>query len=254
MNHILSLKNIVCLIGLSTAFLLVGCGSLQTKVRNEEALTQVKKVAVISFKAELPASREIGLNLGSGKAEGSAGGSMITQNSAPTDQMLTEFNKSLGQEMKWSVIDTQKMKASPVYQKLYKQTMEGWQNKMPPGAGLNVFLVEGVMDTDSPRIMGPEGRDELIAGLGVDAIAVLSVRGHLKGTTVMGIGSRLPQANVHLQMYKKGVEGPIWFETFEGAESTESVGKTGFIDEKKLAELSLKSAQSAYSKMGVTAK
>ena len=227
----------------------VGCASA-SKIKDEQSLASVKKVAVIGFKATLPTSAKLGLDLSSGKTEASSGGSLLTENSKDTDQILSDFHKALQKHRGWSMLPLESMKSHPAYISAYKHTMEGWQNKMPPGQGVQVFLSQGVMDTDAPRLLGMEGRDQLMTALGVDAIAILSVHVHLEGMTVMGLGNRMPQSRPHLQVFRKGVEKPIWFETYAGEVSKESVGKTGFIDEKKLARLAFSSAQSAYSKMG----
>jgi hypothetical protein len=233
-----------------SSFIFVNCGSMPSKVRDEASLKQVRKVAVVAYRTTLPASAQIGLNLGTGKAEGSAGGSIITGQSSETEQILTDFTKEIAKSQKWSVHDLTKMKSVPGYKKAFTQTMEGWQNKMPANSGTQQFVVPDIMDTDAPRILRMEGRDQLIADLGVDAIVSLDVNVYLEGTTVMGIGNRYPKSLVTVKMYKKGEENPIWFESVMGDVSTESVGKTGFIDEKKVARLALSSARTAYSKMG----
>jgi len=67
---------------------------------------------------------------------------------------------------------------------------------------------------------------------GVDAIVAAWITTHLKTTVaVMGIGARHPQTSVTLFVYKKGTAKPVWFQTWNGKESTESVGSTGFTDE-----------------------
>lgn len=235
---------------LAIVLVVTACASFATRLRDEEALTKVKKVAVIAYTANLPASRSLSLDVGSGKVGGASGGTIIPMNSAETDKMYAEFVKSLEKTQGWKVLDAQTMAKHPAYVAAYKDTMEGWQNKMPAGAGSTDFNMASVMDWNGPRIMKYEGREKLLKDLGVDAIIMLKVNVQLKGMTVAGIGARKPQANAHIEVYGKGVEKQIWFDSFEGDESSESVGMTGFINEKKLGELSLLSAQTAFSKMG----
>ncbi|MGZ5280430.1 MAG: hypothetical protein ACXWC9_10830 [Pseudobdellovibrionaceae bacterium] len=238
------------ILSLFSLLFLVNCSSLATKVRDEASLKQVRKVAVVAYRVTLPKSKQLSLNLGSGNTGSDAGGSILTGQSPETDQILTNLMKEMAKNQKWAVMDINKVKMAPGYKKAFDQTMNGWQNKMPANPGTQQYVVNEVMDTDAPRILRPEGRDQLISDLGVDAIISLNVTVYLEGTTVMGIGNRYPQSLVTLNVYKKGQENPIWFESAKGDVSTESVGKTGFIDEKKLARLAVSSAQSAYSKMG----
>lgn len=121
---------------------------------------------------------------------------------------------------------------------------------MPPGSGTVDYAVKNVMDWNGLRLLKPEGREKLLADLGVDALIMLKVNVFLKGFAVAGIGERKPQANAHIEVFGKGTEKMIWFDTFEGEESKESVGMTGFINEKKLGELAVISAEAAFAKMG----
>ena len=235
---------------LLSMLLLTACGSL-TKQKDDAQLSKVKKIAVVGFKAYLPTPTELGLNLNSGKVAGMSGGSMIPEKSTQTDNMLIEFNTSLRKRTQWNVMELQKMKSTPGYISAYEKTMKGWQNKVPPGSGMKGYLVDGVMDNDATRILGLAGRDQLMEDLNVDAIAVVRVDVVLDGTTVMGIGSRKPKSQVHMQLFTKGGKAPIWFETFEGETSSESVGATGYFNEDKMRELALKSTVSAYTKIAL---
>jgi len=233
-----------------SALALNGCGSLTHK-KDDQALAQVKKIAVVAFTADEPASASIGFNLNSHQAGAVAGGSIIPQHSDSVKQMLVELQNAFARNMSWSVLAEDAMIKNPGYVSAYHNTMDGWQSKSPPNAGLNRFLVEHVMDSDSLRILGPEGRDKLITDLGVDAIAVGKVNVVNSGTSIMGIGSRHPQANFSFTLYTRGKEDPTWFEgQIKGDESTESVGSTHFTDEEATARLSLESAKTAFAKIG----
>lgn len=235
---------------LAIVLVITACASFATRVRDEAEIGKVKKVAVIAYTANLPAARTLSLDVGSGKVGGAAGGTIIPMNSVDTDKMYTEFIKSVEKTQGWKVLDQQTMIKHAAYVAAYKDTMEGWQNKMPAGQGTTDFNVASVMDWNGPRILKYEGREKLMKDLGVDALIMLKVSVQLKGMTVAGIGARKPQAQAHIEVYGKGVEKIIWFDSFEGDESSESVGMTGFINEKKLGELSLYSAQTAFAKMG----
>jgi hypothetical protein len=230
---------------------LTGCGTIKFRERDAAQVEKVKKVAVVSFSVTQPASAKIGIDLTSGKAGAAAGGSMIPQNSPHADEMYLDFNQSVSKNLGWKVMDARVMKANPGYKAAYDKTMKGWQNKMGPNKGDKQFDVADVMDQDCLRILDVKGRDALIDALGVDAIIGGRVQVILNGTTVMGVGSRYPQSKVAFFVYAKGQEKAIWWDGgVEGEEAKESVGKTGFIDEALLSQLALKSAKTAFAKIG----
>ncbi|MBX2996281.1 MAG: hypothetical protein KF681_15755 [Bdellovibrionaceae bacterium] len=233
-----------------SALALTACGSIKTKDRNVELTGQVRRAAVVGFMADLPARSGISLSGNSGEVSGKAGGSMITKESPQTDSMLKEISKAFGQRLKWSMLDTAKLPENPSYQEAYKKTMEGFQNKFPPGAGSNRFMVAKFMDFDSLRILPQADREKLMRDLKVDAVIATKVDVVLNGTTVMGVGNRYPQSKVFFQVFKMGQANPIWFETLDGKEMEESIGKTGLtLDEEKAANLALISLKDGLSKL-----
>lgn len=231
------------------AFQTTGC-ALSAKKKDQGAVSKIKTAAITSFTADLPASRKLEFNLNSGKLGGAAGGSMINQEMPETDQLLEKVISAFSAKMKWKVLSAEQIKTSPKYQETYKKTMEGWHNRMPPGEGVNRYVVNGVMDYDSARILDVAGREQLMNDLKVDALVAVWSMTHLSGTSIMGIGNRKPQTNILVTVYARGVEEPIWRESLQGDEITESVGSTGFIDEKKTASLVLKAADGALSRLG----
>jgi hypothetical protein len=238
--------SVVCLSVMITA-----CGAFKVREKDEASVQTIKRIAVVGFTVTQPASAKLGLNLSKGQLEGAAGGSMIAQNSSHADMLYSELGEHFKKNMGWNVLRVDLMKANEGYKKAYKDTMEGWQNKMPPSSGYNQFIVTGIMDNDGTRILDQKGRDALIEALNVDAIVTAQVRAELHGTSVMGIGSRRPKANLSFQIFGKGKEKPIWFDgQVEGETATESVGATGFINEDLLNDLVLRSAKTAYAKIG----
>lgn len=236
---------------LITGLALSGCAGL-THQKDEAKVGQVRKAAIVAISVFEPAAAQVGLNLGSGKLEGSAGGTLIPQTDTHVDAMFTELSNSLRTNLKWNVMDKAAMVANSGYAQAYEKTMKGWQNKMPPGQGMKQFNVTQVMDFDGPRILDFKGREALIQSLGVDAIVVARLSVVLNANTVMGIGSRKPQTHMSFFVYGKGEEKPIWFEGQIKGEEMQSVGKTAFIDEKLLGDLALKSAKTAFNKIGTT--
>jgi len=233
--------------------LLVGmtaCGSL-THHKDEAVIGRVKRVAIVGFSVVEPAPAGIGLNLNSGKTEGVAGGSLISEHSSNVDQMYEGLAKAFHGNMAWEVVPYARLKKNATYRKLFDQSMKGWHNRMPTPSGHTQFLVDGVMDNQSLRILGVDGRNELIRDLGVDAIVTAQVDVLLSGTTVMGIGSRYPQAQLSFQLFTPDKNSPDWFEGgIEGERASTSVGKTGFFNAKELDALAVPSARSAFAKIG----
>src|SRR5207253_4729824 len=143
------------------------------------------------------------------------------------DRVYAGFVQALEKTQNWKVLSLQTMVQNPGYKEAYKKIMEGWQQKMPAGFGTNDYFVQSVMDWNGPRLLDFDGREKLMVDLGVDAIVMLKVDISLKGFTVAGVGERRPQARAHVEVHGKGTEKIIWFDTFDGKESTESVGLTG---------------------------
>ena len=240
------------LLAIATIGMLSSCGSIKTKEKNLSEIQTIKKIAIVAFDQDQPAPREIGLDLGSGKLAGSEGGSMITQHTENAKRAYQTLAAQLNRAG-FAVMSLEEMLKNKGYQEAYKSTMEGWQNKMPPGAGMNRVAVEKVMDYDGPRILRQEGRDQLAKQLGVDAIVSAKIYVNLESTTVMGIGNRFQKSTVRIEMFKPNIENAVWFENFMGPTSTESVGKTSFFDEAKMSQLSLESASDAISRISKTA-
>lgn len=229
------------------ALAMSACGSIQTRAKDEARVKTIKNVAVVAFQVDEPAAGGIGLV--NGTLEGTSGGSMITKQSKHVDQMYLSFNDALSKNVGWSVLPVQLMKSNKGYKQAFNATMVGFQNKMGPGQGINRFVIADIMDTDCPRILDTQGRDLLIDALGVDAIVEARVTTHLNGFSVMGIGSRKPQASVAFSVYRKGDTKPTWFEGGIDGDVQESIAKTRFFSEELLAQKSLASAETAFARI-----
>lgn len=233
-----------------TLSLLTGCGAFKVRDKNVAEVEKIKKVAVVAFTMDEPAPVQIGLNLGSGKLEANKGGSALTENSPHVDQLLSDLEKAVQSKLRWQVLEHKKMLSNGAYTKAYQDTMEGWQNKMPIPEGQSRFVIDKMLDQDALRIMGPQGRDALIAALGVDAIMMAKINVHIEANTIMGIGSRYPKSSLSFYVYKKGTENPVWFDgQVEGETSKESVGKTNLFNASDMHRLAAESAKTAFLKI-----
>lgn len=216
---------------MTSTFLLSCAGSRKVEVAE---IKTVRSFALTNFSAMLPSSA-----LSSNAA---------VKNSEDIDQMYEALNQKLSSFLKAKSIKRSALVANEHYVKAYDGTMKGFQNKNIDMSSMRYEVVQ-IMDSESMRLLDTTGRDQLMKALNVDAIVSAEVRVVLDGFTVAGIGTRKPQAHVLMQMYKKGIEAPVWFETFIGDAASESVGATKFINENKLRELSLASFRSAIAKM-----
>ncbi len=224
---------------LAFGFVSSGCGGM-SKYKEQDKVAGIQKAAVVAIGVYQPALEGGFLGTRSGKLMvDSPHAAMIYKD------LVAELQKNLG----WKMLSFDQVRGASVMASAFERTMKGFQNKVPPGAGENLYRAEGMLDQDSPRILGPKGRDELIDGLKVDAIVVVTVRTAIKGTTVMGIGSRKPQALVTLAVYRRGQEKPVWFDgQIEGDVSTESIGVSTGKD--ALDALVMQSSKTAFMKIG----
>lgn len=227
---------------LAFAFALVGfvssgCGSARFK--EQDQVNSIQKAAVVAIGVYQPAREGGGLGTQSGK---------LMLDSPHVTGIYKDLVAELQKNMGWKMATYDQVRGNATFTQAYEKTMKGFQNKVPPGEGENLYRAEGILDQDSPRILGVEGRNALIDALKVDAIVVVTVRTQLKGTVVMGIGPRKPQALVTLAVYKRGQEKPVWFDgMIEGAVSEESIGMLG--NKELLDQLVAKSSKTAFAKI-----
>ena len=229
--------------------LLTSCGSLKVRDKQEKDVATIKTLALVAMNTVEPVPAEIGLNLGSGKAEGMRGMGEFQGKGEHADAMYLELQKAITKKLRWKTLSKNQMISNAGYKAAYEKTMKGWQNKMPPGEGRAQIVVKDVMDWDSIRILGQKGRDQLIQDLKVDAIMVAMVTVSLGGTSIMGFGPRKPSSLFSFQIYKRGVAEPIWFDGNIKGKEMPSVGGTAIWSRSKLQKYALESATDAFSKI-----
>jgi hypothetical protein len=229
--------------------LLNACGTFKVRDKKPDEVAGIHSVALVAMTLEEPVPKELAFNLDSGKVEGDRGMGKFGQKSDHAEAMYQELHRALAVRMKWKVQNKDTMIANPGYKSAYKSTMEGWQNKMPPGEGHVQYVVKDVLDYDAIRIMGQEGRDKLLADLKVDAIFVSRITVGLGGTSIMGFGPRHPYSTLNFQVYKKGISAPVWFDGNVKGKEGDSVGATAIWSEEKLQRYALESAVDAFAKI-----
>jgi len=242
-------KKLLSLTVLCGASLLTSCGSLKVRDKNASELSSIKSVALINMDVTEPRPKELSLNLGSGNVEGDAAMGSFQQKAPHVEKLYYDFHRALKAEMNWKVLDKNTMMANAGFKAAYEKAMKGWQNKMPPGQGMAQFVTKDLLDYDSVRILGFEGREKLIRDLNVDAIVAAKIYVSLGGTSIMGFGPRKPRSILSFTVFKKGVEKPVWFDgNVEGREG-QSVGATGLWSVEKLQNEAVQSAIDAFARI-----
>jgi hypothetical protein len=212
-----------------------GCGGL-THRKDAAAVGQIKTVAIVGLDVVQPRSAVITAPLVDVHSD-----HVVTIYDALAERLATKLG--------WTVVPRGDMIANDIYVADYDKTMKGFQNKMLPGDGYNQYAIDHVLDHDSPRILDTGGRDKLIDALRVDAIVVVQVRVEFTGMSIGGLGGRHPQAIVAFDVYTKGKEKSVWFDSFQGKETEGSAGATPIFDESKMKDLVVETTKSAIAKM-----
>ena len=222
-----------------------------------QELAAVRSAALVGFEVIQPIPPDImgELFLGSNKAEernlpmsGMNFAGMIAKPSPHARALYDDAVKSLATELGWKFSSAALIQKNSYYKELLKEWMGPVQSKTPIREGETKFHAPELLDYDSVQRLKQNERDQLMQGLGVDAIAAIKVRTIIHSATVMGIGNRYPQAVLEFRLYRKGVKDQIWYDVnAEGLRSKESMGVTRITsDFEKMNKLLAESAKSAY--------
>ena len=108
------------------------------------------------------------------------------------------------QKQGWTMLDFSAVTGNAAYVQTYKDTMDGWQNKVPPNKDTYRFVSSRVFDYDGLRILGVKGREKLMNDLKVDAIIGVSIDSRLESQQLVGA--------LVFQVYGRGSDNAIWFD------------------------------------------
>jgi hypothetical protein len=237
-------------IALALGLLTTACSNLAIRKKDQASVGRIKRVAVIGFESVQPMATHAELAKLAEK-----GTEALDQTDPHADQMYQDLLTALNQQMKWKTVDRQIMVNNASYKRLFTQTMTGLQqSNMPVGPDNKRMLAKEIMVADAGRRMELKGRDELLNALDVDALIVARVDVELSGFSFMGFGPKYPQSRVNFIVYSRGQEQPVWYDGWiQGDEMDQSIGSTRFFDDKLLSELAVKSARTAFAKIGAEA-
>jgi hypothetical protein len=220
-------------------------------------VAQVKNVAIVGFEVVQPVPVDVlKVLLTPNKKSEEPGEFMGNVNwsgmraipSAHARNIYDDSQKSLKPLTRWDILPTDAMTKHAAYKALFAEWMGAVQSRTPTQQGESKFHAPEILDYDSIQRMGASARDAMMNALKVDGIVAIKIQTVLHSATIMGIGSRYPQAVVQFQLYKKGVSDAIWYDVnAEGKKSDKSMGVTMLTaDFVKMNQLIAESARSAY--------
>jgi hypothetical protein len=251
------MKKIVHVAALLTiAAVFTRCATLSV---DKARLSSIKKVAIAGFLVvqQMPEGPKWilgGSKSGGGMMEG--WGSSLPSPSEHSNDMYARLAKVLKKDLKWNVIDRKAIEASTVYQAHYENYMKGLQSRPPITAKMKAFGANGVLDPYPIEQRLSDGdRKKLMKALGVDALAMATVRIQLKETgglkNLIGAGDLTPYAEVRFAVYDTKGSEPVWSDlqamgeaASEGAEHV-----FGITNMKALLDQSVAAAENSYEKL-----
>lgn len=167
------------LVAINILFLsFAACSTMQMQT---DRIAGVKQVALTGFivQEETPKGMEL-LSVGKKSGHEIATGSYLGKDNPYAQQMYEHLREFLSKEMKWAIVDRSEIAKNADYKALYDQSTQGWQNRPPVPNNVESYSVPKITDGWNIQMMSPTDRKKLIQSLGVDAIAVATVRIHLK--------------------------------------------------------------------------
>ncbi len=236
---------------LALAFLLTLMGCAGGRIYQDDAVKPVRNVAIIGIDVIQPAEFDL-FKPSSGPDSGPMSGMnfAMASSSLHVRDYIEDLRGALKGMRKWNMTPQATVAQNDVYKKYFVDTTEGIQSTQPIPKELTKFRAPDHMEFDGATKIGQKGRDEIMNALKVDAVVLAQYTVQIHGTTIMGIGSRYPQSSIKFQLFRKGVEKPVWQDMVKGEDMKESIGKTAFsLDFNKLKDLSLKSSKKAYAEL-----
>jgi hypothetical protein len=218
-------------------------------------IAHIHKVAVVGFSVEQQMPTGIAFNFGSHRSADPGFHGSSVQPADHADAIYAELGRVLHREMKLTVIDRKVIAKNAAYAEFFDHSMHGWQNRPPVGSHVSCFGADGVTDAWPVDRMDPAARQDLMKALGVDALAVATVRISLKEggglERMVGAGQYMPQARVAFTLYDDSGQDPVWRDAAAIGETlkegTEHV--LGAADVKELNRLAIAAADKAFAKL-----
>jgi hypothetical protein len=244
-------------LGITVLALAQGCAT--TKISREQ-LSGVHKVAVVGFGVQqrVPNSGKTVLNaLMSSGSDNPAGMALeparIAEPAPHAEKMYEGLEGTLRKELSWDVLPQKALAQKPAYAKFFREkTKQPQFRPMVSGKNVEMFHPQGIVESALLSSMSPEERRALIRELGVDAIAIATVRVELENEgglkKLVGAGEFRPVTTVGFHLYTPGSEEPAWMDlNAKGASKDPAVEHAlGFADGNALNLQAVAATQAAY--------
>ncbi len=204
-----------------------GCSSMKL---SKDRVAAVRRVAIVGFSLQqrMP-------NTGAGmlkvmeQGEGPGGVAMfpaeIAKPAPHAGEMYASLEGKLRDRLSWKILAGRDLSGLSSYKQLHAaRTKQPQPRPMLSSRNMEVFVPDGIIEPFLLKTMSFEERRKLIQELGVDAIAMatirvdLSNRGGLK--KLVGAGEFHPHATLHFELFDGESEDPIWMDL--NAKSEES--------------------------------
>lgn len=223
----MTMNRLRLLAGISV-LVLAGCGGKRV---NTEEVRKVQRVAIVGYRAFDNVERGEGGGSVLGTVNAIRGATSISDGSFEArareqgEQIYEIVREGVAGATSWKIATREEIAANPVYAALHRERMG-----LASAGIMTRYLrdADGILWELHPEQLEPAQRDELIAALGVDAVATAHVvfeTGKHSGVSVTGVGSRTyhPRATLTFKLFTKGVEKPILISRSTGVATAEGM-------------------------------
>lgn len=231
------------IIVLTLTVLLSACASMTKVTKQDVALSQVKKVAIIGFSVTYiePEKSKFAQLVDTAKVL--TGNDDKPQYGENTDVgiLYQDFVAKIQKETPWQVLPTAQMASNASYKKIYKSGTEGLQIRPPITKDATVLRPTQILDAGAFVMMKPEQKAQIVKDLGVDAVMIVSIissmetEGGLK--KYIGMAEYRPRAQVNIEMIDAQSQKPVWQDSWAWGKGDKAVQSTlNIADNKELME------------------
>lgn len=235
------------------ALVFTSCATLNV---DKARLGAVRKVAVAGFTVHQQVLKGFEWNLSASSSDRMPGwGSALNKENEQAGEMYGRLGRVLHTDMKWLVLDRRSVEAARPYKEVFDRNRKGLQNRPPLATGMEALGAAGILDPYPIERMPLEDRAKLMKSLGVDAIAVATVKiqyeegGGLK--KLVGAGEYKPFAAIRFAVYDAKASDPLWSDLQAVGETVaEGTGHVlGATDKKDLMKKSVQAAENSYQRL-----
>jgi hypothetical protein len=249
-----TLKTFAGASALALLLLHVGCATMSV---DKNRLANVRKVAIVGFvvQQEMPEGLEWNLTGGSKKGMGFEYGKSLPSPAKHATDMYFALMKTLHDRFHWTIADQTFIAKNPTYAQLFDKNMTGLQSRPPVGARIESYGAKGILDSWPVERMGDGERKALMKTLGVDAIAVATVKIELEKAgglkKLIGAGDFKPKATLQFALYDGSSDQPVWKDIWSKGQPTEkgSAHVFGITNIEALNQLAVTAATNSYQQL-----